>query len=747
MQSFWLSVFIWLACVPAIAVDSLSRYLEEGSFRVLTNEDGEHICVDPISPSFYFERWAVEDPHGNRYVLNLAPSIRVLEHVAVHQFLEALGIEHIPAYPVFVKRGMNGVPTAVRARELAATDHADQPQLAARYGEIGESGEWITAFLQPEWVDLNPTEPAENGGLPPMNLVQLEELAEAYLAAHALRGLGYSVNIINGHPLLTYVRGPFLQENLTSQLALEKNFWDREKHTQYYPAAQLWELNDSQVAHFLRHTSAFISRLEALKRDKVLERLFANYCRELEAFWASQPSSRRPANYTNARLFKLFDDTIDSIRSDFTNYLRNRVGRNFKLTPQYSTTGGATLTQVVVDTPFVATPDWAPPRNIVELAPIEEPTSRDNKAKDILLGLALARETDRSAVLARWKNPSFDPIPTLLREATKENKLHPIYQDPFPGRSRLENADPPQFFVNIHAPRTLLVVSPNDSEGRLIQQFAMRLGPYLNLSVYRGVHGQGEALTDDDAYDIRFYAEAGGYKRIILCEFGDTKRSTIDLMRFTGLNSIIRLDHHQDRSHRFSTAEQLFHLYNYHPSLSEYLVAARDRSGPYGFKDFGYSAEQAAHYLAAYGTRDTDNLLENYRPFFQEQPNRIFEVDYEGSVEALSTPFAIVSYPNIAHVLSVGYHRLSFVGSAPVVTRLQTQFEKANGRWRHRQYIGGDPRGPMYWVVRVDSRKQKEEALVLARQTISQSPELKDFCWQVLATEGGTPFPRPQTRR
>ncbi|MCB0406478.1 MAG: hypothetical protein KDD51_16975, partial [Bdellovibrionales bacterium] len=686
MQSFWLSVFVWLVCAPALAVDSLSRYLEEGSFRVLTVEDGEAICVDPISPSFYFERWAVADPHGNRYVLNLAPPIRVLEHLAVHQFLEALGIAHVPAYPVFVRRGTNGIPTAVVAREIGAKDHAGEPKLAERYGEIGESGDWIPAFLQPEWVDLNPMASPEGGGLPPLTLVQLEELAEAYLAVHALRAIGYSVNIVNGHPLVTFVRGPFLQENLSSERALEKNFWDREKHTQYYPAAQLWELNDSQVTHFMRHTSAFIGRLEALKREDILDRLFTNYFRELESFWWAQDAGQRPTNYTRTTLFRLLNSTIDSIRKDFTTYLRKRVGRNFKTTPQFMATGGAALSQLAVNTPFVAAPSWTPPASIADLSPIQEAGPRHNMAKEILLGLALAREDERTAVLSRWRNPSFDPIATLLKDAKGENKLHPIYQDPFPGPSRLENADPPQFFVNIHAPKTLLVVSPNDTEGRLIQQFAMRLGPYLELSVYRGIHGQGDALSEEDAYDIRFHAEAGGFKRIILCEFGDTKRNVFDRMRFPGLESLIHLDHHQARVHHFSTAEQLFHLYNYHPSLSEYLVAVRDRSGPYGFKDFGYSAEQVGHYLAAYGNREVDNLLGNYRPFFQEQPNQIYEVEYEGSVEALGTPFGLVSYPHIANVLAVGRSRLSFIGVAPVVTRLQTQFQRERTRWRQRQY-------------------------------------------------------------
>ncbi|MCB9254587.1 MAG: hypothetical protein H6617_07890 [Bdellovibrionaceae bacterium] len=747
MQSFWLSLFLWLACVPAFAVDSLSRYLEEGSFHILTIEDGEPICVDALSPSFYFERWAAADTLGNRYVLNLAPPNRVAEHLAVHQFLEALGVAHIPAYPVFVKRGQNGVPVSAVAREIGVQDHPTEPDLAAKYGTIGENGEWVLAFLQPEWVDLNPMEVPEGGGLPPLTLVQLEELAEAYLAVHALRAIGYSVDIVNGHPLVTYVRGPFIQGRLTSQLALEKNFWDREKHTQYYPAAQLWELNDSQVAHFLRHTSAFIGRLEALKKNNVLERIFGDYFQDLEDFWRLQAFSARPEHHTRARLFKYLYDTIDSIRTDFTAYLRNRVARNFKITPDYATTGGATLSQLSVDTPFVAAPSWTPPASITDLKPIEDKASRNNQAKEILLGLALAREDARAAVLGRWKNPSFDPLETLLRDAKSENKLHPVYQHPFPGPSRLESADPPQFFVNIHAPKTLLVVSPNDVEGRLIQQVALRLGPYLNISVYRGVHGQGEELSEDDAHDIRFHAEAGGYKRIILCEFGDTSRGTLNLMRFTGLDSLIHLDHHRERVHRFSTAEQFFHLYNYHPSLSEYLAAVRDRSGPYGFKDFGYTAEQVGHYLEAYGNRDVSNLLQNYRPFFQDNPRNIYEVEYDGSIESLGTPFGLVGYPNVANVLAIGYNRLSFIGIAPAVQRLETQFEKGQGSWRRRQYVGGDPRGPMFWVLRVNGRADKDAALAIARQTISQTPELHDHCWQILATEGGTPFPRPKTRR
>lgn len=631
------------------ALDS-TRFLEAESFQY------EHLALK--SDNGAFERYDARDKWGNPLSIVLTPTSTDIQlRLQNHVILSALGVSSIPAFPILIKRGFRGFPLRSELAQKGITPKPWAPE-----------GAWLSGLVFPSKVV---------DGISSIDGLTAEQFGEALIyqltafvlhangAAFALGNHGHIHGEVIGALRVLPSHKPkdvFRQHMRVSRLGRLLSFTERERDF----------LVQSQLLPFL-------DRVEALE-----EKHFATI---MAPVFAHSGEALGRLLGTGAILpwrarFKL-------VRGFLETYLREKVGGVFR---------DVSLERKPGPKPELLVFDFAANQDLLKPAvSVADPIFRRKNAKRLLLAYYQAPNVIKGGVYRRWFSQiGHDPIEVLLEDAAAWDSSVAVTSSTRVPNIDFANRTPNhQFLLNHSAPRTMIIYSDLDQEGRAIRQVLEQIAHEVGAKPQLARVHASVGLSDDE---IRLWiriAVGSGIKRVIVVELGGVMQRLRPEFEAAGLELVL-VDHHMasgsdvsaDTSwNRLTALEQVARIYNYQTDLGQLAVAKLDAAGPLGLR----------HFMS----RDDVDRFFRTTPVSWDIADAVKRSDFDqipyfahSKLSNFSFGIPILTFPEVKSFL-MGKGLLHLQGDPELVMEVAKRFR---GSW---MVMGGDAGTSMYLILKV----------------------------------------------
>lgn len=646
------------------------QYFENRGLEARVDRDGapDYLARRP------HEWYLASDAAGSRHVMGLAPRWPLLAHLAASRYHQYLGVWHVPAYPVWLRRGRYGLLPPAQAIEHVR-------RTTGLLSSAGLQGGWFGAYVEPI-VEI------ESGRLRPEDLLDeiKARLAEAWIASN-----GYTFGRMAGRFAVLDPGVPLVLDRLArrargSGLSL--------------PVDRLRRLPRADADRLVDALKLFVSRVESLA-DGAGEELFG-------AAWDAARDQVLAQGQPEPQYRNRFNMLWRGARAQLQRALREEVGGVFK-TADLSRKEGDPRPEGLTGPPL--RPFTFRQADLPSLAS-EEAVGRN--AKRYLESLYFSRTDVQAQVFGEWARQlggRVDPIDHLLDVATwRDNSQRVTLPERIPAMTTKEEA--PQPFLVRSAPRTLLVFAGNDKESRTVGRIAERIGEAAGIVPHplERLRG-GKGLTVEDAGPIASAALRSGCKRVVVFELGGMPPAGQALLAEARLE-YLGLDHHGnslDEWQKLSAIEQFFRRYQYQPSLYELGVGAMDRSSVHALRGWGYDRHDVRRFIdATGGIRDLDDLLRRYERLVTTRNGEILVVDdYQGPLGPLTAAMSLLAFPAVPDFLVVEPDTQTFRLSGDSVMMRELLGELTDDPKVSGIYWGGDLNSSLYAGGRSTNRNTR----------------------------------------
>ncbi len=764
--ALWLSLGI---CTPTRAInglDFITHFFEQREFRVIGTEFEQGVptpvLISPYMRMSYTpqtgdhpiwktapESYLIMDTFGNRHSLILSNQRLIANRLMLHQLLELLEVVHLPSHPIFVKRGLFGIPTIAEAKSYFPN--------AAKVGrEATPDGEWFPAVVQPLMAEQPLSANLSAVALADQfiqGLIQHLLLAEKVMRTQ-IDGVQVMLGLTGLYSKILQVkggRGPY---------SLQSTFWppgvDKASES-VVSLPQISKLSANDAKIFVARIGRFLDRLDALRNSRVYLELHTPLMRiDFEATQRASPELNLKRETSVRKLVQELAVVAGTLRQETTAFLTSKVRGPFA---RKQSTGGVQLpdgslfVRGEIPTPLAVLPvdTAASPQTVLLNAKGEF-----MGAKNTLLSLSMRNYSQRAEVLS-WinnRNENFsefpqglDPMDTLLPMAAyTDSQRHIIVSNM--NRSAIvraskfdETQQQPQLFLNDQLDSGILFVySPNDRECNLAGDLIARLSKKLPIHAFEVDVPQGRSLNDEHMSQARLRALQLGVHSVAVLELGRLRQTWFESFSEAGL-ALCHYDHHgepgSNRMNQLSVLEQLWMTLGYEPSLSEVIVAILDRSGVYGLRDLNMSFEEVRTFFQD-GRGGGERFISHYESIKSQlnlpepEARALYELDpFSGNRAQGMFPFQLHHYPHRTNVFVVGENRLWFSGEPSAVMALAEEFAQ-HPKLEPEQYFGGETRlqnwGLKFGRVSGSNEQNRATSAYFARQALAKVFKPQDSC-------------------
>lgn len=660
----------------SVAADDVFQFLENRELQILGKVSSLFQTLpSPLVPNE--EAYLVKDKYGNRSFVSLAPSGSVLNSIALHQLFTCLGLDAMPARPILVKRGKNNLPTLEDASALGGPIATEV-----------KNDEWSPALIVPVLKeDRWPTE-AE------FTTEMLAESAKHLVTAYILGMNSATYAYKSGKLIFLYAEQ--LLRTLFSQDTPQK----RLRHyfsTFFYGRLQKFTTEEAEA--FAKELSRYFDRLELIEKDH-FETVFGPLIDGTIHLTEGQLNTIS-ATTRQSRLRTV----IKSARAEVEKYFHDRIGYNFRSVPFNYRNGNAVENFIVSPVKYNFRFSSATTLSIVD------PEFRKANAKHLLFAYYSSGKWMKKILFEKWSQElnGTDPVEVLLEDATRwDTTVRMVSSESLGSMARFSLKGPTQFYLDSDAPRTLVVYSNNDQEGRLINEIVKGLSKEVGLVPLRLTLGRTQLLNSSDVSPLIRTAIARKCSRVVVCELGGIP--AVDKVRFeeAGLQ-LIELDHHNkfpDDWQKLSTAEQLMRVYNYQPNMRQMITAINDRSSIFGFQDLGFTTyDQLERFLTAEGIfdffSDAANKVGYFHNKLEVEPIIVIRNTYS-NFPAVVASIGVQTFPIVPTVLGPNGRYLRISARPDLIWKIIHEFKDRDLVW------GGDGSRAMYLTIRAAPRLSVE---------------------------------------
>lgn len=630
---------------------------------------------------FKDEHYYVRDEWDNEYTLYLGPRLEVLRLLAAHEFAEAVGLLRIPVHPVLVIRGQNNVPLqadVLQGRAQAALFDPADP--GVRYNVNFGDDFYTSALLLPRIPKMQPLKEPET-------LIELTDTIKQILFRIAIGARSLHFGILDDHRQHFLIANGVLED-------LHNDFdWNEMKFSmKFVPYQKLQALSQEEAAYVIDEVSRFLDRVEWVGANH-LESLFG------PAGAVAWVDHGVKVNYI-VRLKK----RIEIMRAMMQRHFHERIRGHFKV---------ELLKRPLPRDVLYIAPRIPFSRSYNEERPLPAETwERRANARNLLecfFHSTLQRQ--REIVLEWGKHPAIDggdPIAFLMNEAEKWDGTTRIINS----HIRLATddnfqADPdrqPQLFLNPNLPRTLVVWSPNDPEGREVGRVLREVEDRLPLTAMPLSLRPGQKVNRTLLREIIAVAKEKQVTKIV---FGEVRLIDPNFRQFLQNEGfqLEFIDHHQEDGvstyHPYSWLEQLLHRISYQPDLRQMITGLMDRSGIHAFLQIRWDMPVVNDYIKVY-RQDLWQIKHAISGAFDHVDQDVVLIlkQPDARFSALNWAYNWDVYPKVANALVFRDHSMLFFGKADIAMPLYDHMKATEGRYLT-VVMGGDIGSNVFLIFRV----------------------------------------------